>query len=1319
MQRLPDDIQRRGSAERRDDPGRHFVVGGVVPVDRDAYLPRAADEALYRLAAAGEYAHIFAARQSGKSSLTARVAERLRDDDRLVAVIDVSQIGSRDDRQDAGRWFYSFAFRLLRQLRIRIDLQDWWQDKATLTGRQRLTELFWDVVLTNTTQPVTVFVDSPQSFDSVPFADELLASINAVHTARAAEPELARLNFVLLAVGEPQRYREREDLTFFAASTRVELPPFSRAELQPLANVMPLPADAANDALDRIHFWTSGQPFLTMKLARRVARQAATEPERENLVDDEVRQLFGHPTVLRNEPHLNALQNALLYEMPSRQNALNLYGRVRKGDRVAFDADLALHRRFLDEGVLIVNENGCLTVANRLYAYALTTRWVNEHLTVRLRTTAAAAAALLIALLLPLWYSQILPQGWIRTIQNPVELSDAIDAHERMRFWPLHRTQADTLLGNYLERRSLAARDVGAVRQFDALLRELPNSRARADQLMAQFWDREARRFERTADRDQALAARLAALNVPSDARLRAANALIGADYRYLTATVRQGQPIEQAALTRSANELTTLTGPTVRRYTLGSEQSSAVAEWSVGALDIYPVIQRLTANGRGTARAFELTINIEHDRLGDLVVRLTSPSGRSALLSGADAELVAGGGIRFRSRADTRLALLEDEDVDGTWTLSVVDQRPAIAGVLGGWALSFARHGQFNAEAVLAPLREPSAAPVGRTVLSPAGRYVIALPANPSGIAQVWETATQQAVASLPIGPADRIIGFVLDERVVLVARPQGLGAWALATGEPSFAPTLTAGLLTSALSHNRQFLVTVGSGPEARIVVYDLIEERSLTPLPAAADISAIGVSNNGERVAVAYADQTVRLWKVGDSAPIAEFGANGGVTHLDFTTDDSALLVRTDKARFSVWRFAASAESLSHRDGAAPWQLDVDASGQGMIVGSSAEGFQVLGEDAASVLSPVLRPGSGAHEHRVRFRAERNALLVFSPQQGVAKVFRLATGRQLPGNREVGRLAALSPDGTRLAIADANGGLYVVAAAAAAGNNPRAVAFVGHTVPVERIRFSPSGNLVASVASDGSVRVWDSADAAPRPYFIRTGSAPVVALAFSRDERLLAIASVGTVRVIDVASGMLSAERQFAVPVTSAVFGVDSNELIVGHTNGSVDRLRLDAALVGDQLRISTAAVTALAFVDGATVVADAAARLHRFSDWLAAADLVTTPTGESCQELATLKTAPAVLCRSANWIWHVPIGMASPAVSSLRVRLLPAARIHDGLASNEDGSVLTLLPRGSDALALQLPFDRSDVPAPVGNIEEFVANWRIRIGIAESE
>ena len=250
-----------GGRTETDSTGEFFSVGAPLHAVRAGYVRRKVDDVLYDTVVGGRYAHVLAPDRSGKSSLIAAIAARLEANGCKVAILDLAQIGERDGGGDPGRWYYNVAYRLLRQLRIRYDLQTWWHDKSILSNRQRLLEFYSEIVLQFVPERIVVFVDEIQCIENLSFADQLLASIRAAHNARTTDPDFSRLTFVLLGECDPVSLLSEPELSPFNVTQAIGLEDFSREELEIFATELNLEHDDAETALDRIFFWTRGQPL--------------------------------------------------------------------------------------------------------------------------------------------------------------------------------------------------------------------------------------------------------------------------------------------------------------------------------------------------------------------------------------------------------------------------------------------------------------------------------------------------------------------------------------------------------------------------------------------------------------------------------------------------------------------------------------------------------------------------------------------------------------------------------------------------------------------------------------------------------------------------------------------------------------------------------------------------------------------------------------------------------------------------------------------------------------------------------------------------
>jgi len=145
------------------------------------------------------------------------------------------------------------------------------------------------------------------------------------------------------------------------------------------------------------------------------------------------------------------------------------------------------------------------------------------------------------------------------------------------------------------------------------------------------------------------------------------------------------------------------------------------------------------------------------------------------------------------------------------------------------------------------------------------------------------------------------------------------------------------------------------------------------------------------------------------------------------------------------------------------------------------------------------------------RVASADARGAILLWDAADG--QVLRL-----LKGSQRAVRSVAWSPDGTRLASADWNGTARVWDPA----NGKEVVSYRGHARAVFAVAWSPDGKRLASGGEDKTIQVWDAADG-KNISVVRGHLGSVFGLAWSPDGKRLASASEDrTVRLWDALTG-----------------------------------------------------------------------------------------------------------------------------------------------------------------------------------------------------
>ncbi len=761
--------------EKLDATGEFFSVGAPLHAVRAGYVRRKADDLLYDTLVSGRYAHVLAPDRTGKSSLVAATTARLENNGCKVAVLDLAQIGLRDGGGDAGRWYYNVAYRLLRQLRIRYDLQSWWHDKSILSNRQRLLEFYSEILLQFVPERIVVFLDEIQCIEELPFADQLLASVRAAHNARTTDPDFSRLSFVLLGECDPINLIEEAELSPFNVTQQVVLNDFTREELNLFATELNLGEQDATVAIDRIYYWTHGQPYLSQKLARALARDGAQGDVTGQIDRVAMQQLAGR-AALHSEPHMSHIHRAIVNDEKRKEALLNLYGKIRKGVNVAADLGSPFQRRLMAIGLLEIDHDGNLCVRNRLYERVFTARWANENLTMRLRVPAMVIAAFLVMTFIPFWYTQLLPRPYLEILTSTsTDLEYAGEAYRNLRSFPGHADIADSLYLGFLTARASTATDQQQILSIAGMAEALPNAERLPQKLVAEYWDRQVMAAKREERRDDALIAALQSLVMATSQRRGQVANLIGDDYPLLIGTL----PVinsAQVVLDPSSLVLSSVEGAEISQWSLATPALQQRESWSVTALEVIPLVRRVVVDREGVISRIGLTLSISHARMSDLRIKIIAPSGRAVEVKPGLERASSSEDIRIPA---SQLRDLIGESLSGTWSISVRDENPGIAGQFVAWNLKLNAQGNLEDFQRGLNIPEPVERETDNIWFHKKGRYAVAR-AMQSDSARIWDLAFAEPVRAIAVNDNETLIGLDAAARRLVTAsqdQSQSLG--------------------------------------------------------------------------------------------------------------------------------------------------------------------------------------------------------------------------------------------------------------------------------------------------------------------------------------------------------------------------------------------------------------------------------------------------------------------------------------------------------------------------------------------------------------
>ncbi len=130
----------------------YAATGGTLGLDEPSYITRQADTDLYNALKQGEYCYVLTSRQMGKSSLIVRAAQRLRQENVKVVVLELTKLASSN--ATVAQWYRGLLDIIGKQLGCKSELVAFWKANDEFDGLYRWMQALQQVVLSQCAEPV-------------------------------------------------------------------------------------------------------------------------------------------------------------------------------------------------------------------------------------------------------------------------------------------------------------------------------------------------------------------------------------------------------------------------------------------------------------------------------------------------------------------------------------------------------------------------------------------------------------------------------------------------------------------------------------------------------------------------------------------------------------------------------------------------------------------------------------------------------------------------------------------------------------------------------------------------------------------------------------------------------------------------------------------------------------------------------------------------------------------------------------------------------------------------------------------------------------
>ncbi|WP_437745363.1 hypothetical protein WMF39_10270 [Sorangium sp. So ce1504] len=486
--------------------------------------------------------------------------------------------------------------------------------------------------------------------------------------------------------------------------------------------------------------------------------------------------------------------------------------------------------------------------------------------------------------------------------------------------------------------------------------------------------------------------------------------------------------------------------------------------------------------------------------------------------------------------------------------------------------------------------------APLRVAVFHPDGERVLTV--SQDGAAKLWsaDAPTRPVLFEGHSGPVTFAALSPDGTRVVTTSRDKTARIWELSRAtRPIVLKGHEGGVRHAAWSADSRFVATSSDDGTARVWSADGKGEAVVLSGHALA-VTFAAFRRDGRYLATASLDQTVRIWPVEGGAPLVMSGHEAPVRSVAWSPDQTRVLTgdgddggRPLDATARIWRptqlaslprerrafyhsafIGAGGDIVSAYDDGRVRRLRAGEAGEPEEIFDVGEGSAAtrLQDDKAWVASAALSPDG-----------TRVAVALFDGTARVVQLDGKVAEVKLPGHKDAVRAAIFSPDGTRVVTVSDDKDAFIHRLD---GSGER-LRLSGHADGLTSAAWRRDSARLVTTSRDHNARIWRT-DGQGEPVVLKGHEGAIHAAAWSPDgKRVITASEDNTAQVWDADSGAPTVALDHGSPVLRAIWSSDGARIATSSLKGG---LRLwDATRFDEPIELDVPApALAMAFLDG---------------------------------------------------------------------------------------------------------------------------------------